>query len=78
MQSSLSECDEGSVFPSPVIETSLSRVFGQFCCGFQFKDRKNENTILKEHASSMKWLVLTMGLLTLLINYPLSISTQVQ
>ena len=30
MQSSLSECDEGSVFPSPVIETSLSRVFGQF------------------------------------------------
>ena len=29
MQSSWSECDEGSVFPSTVIETSLSRVFGQ-------------------------------------------------
>ena len=68
--------------PSPVIETSLSRIFGQFWLWFpvlcKFWDRKNENTIVNEHASSMKYLVLTMGFLTLLINYPFSISTQVQ
>ena len=59
------------MFHSTVTETSLSRICGQlwlwFPVSYKFMDRKNENTILNKHAN---------GPLSLLINYPFSISAQ--